>query len=199
MTLTSPPTPRRRRADAERSRTAILDAAIRLLGERPDAGVEAIAATAGVTRQTVYAHFPSRGALITAVVDQLTTAAVAALDAADLDEGPATGAVVRLFDVSWQIFDRYPVMLQLGGEPVSPEADRDRHAPVTDRLTRLVRRGQKAGEFDSRFPSTWLVTAIVALGHAAGAEVAAGRMSSKRAVSALRTSALRVLGAADPS
>ncbi|MFD0662573.1 hypothetical protein [Thermocatellispora tengchongensis] len=36
-----------RRADARRSRAAILDAALRLLDADPDAGVEAIAAAAG--------------------------------------------------------------------------------------------------------------------------------------------------------
>ncbi|MGR6999045.1 helix-turn-helix domain-containing protein [Yinghuangia aomiensis] len=54
--------PRRRRADAQRSIDAILDAARRLLGDRLDVGMEDIAAAAGVTRQTVYAHFPSRDA-----------------------------------------------------------------------------------------------------------------------------------------
>lgn len=198
MTLASSQTPRRRRADAERSRAAILDAATRLLGERPDAGVEAIAGAAGVTRQTVYAHFPSRADLIAAVVGQLTEQTVTALDAADLDEGPATAAVLRLLDVSWQTFDRYPVLLQLGSDPVTPQQDHDRHTPVTQRLTRLIRRGQQVGEFDPRLAPLWLVAAIIALGHAAGAEVAAGRMSSRRAAAALRTSVLRVLGATDP-
>jgi AcrR family transcriptional regulator len=40
--------------DAERSISAILDAASRVLGERPDASVEDIAKAAGISRQTVY-------------------------------------------------------------------------------------------------------------------------------------------------
>lgn len=191
-------TPRRRRADAERSRAAILDAAIRLLGERPDAGVEAIAGAAGVTRQTVYAHFPSRKDLIATVLDHLTGETMAALDAADLDDGPATAALLRLLDVSWQTFDRYPALVQLGAEPVTAKEDHERHTPVTERLARLVRRGQKAGEFDRGLSVDWLVAATIALGHAAGAEVAAGRMSSKKAVATLRTSVLRVFGVTDP-
>ena len=45
------------RADAERSIAAILDAAVQVLADRPEAGMGEIAKAAGVARQTVYAHF----------------------------------------------------------------------------------------------------------------------------------------------
>ncbi|OEV21023.1 TetR family transcriptional regulator, partial [Streptomyces nanshensis] len=80
---------RTRRADARRSRASILDAAIRLLNERPDASVEAVATAAGVTRQTVYAHFPSRERLLAATLDRLTERTAAAMAAAEPDSGPA--------------------------------------------------------------------------------------------------------------
>ena len=60
---------RRQRSDARQSIAAVIDAAIRTLGDRPDASMDEIARAAGVTRQTVYAHFPSRDALIDAVVE----------------------------------------------------------------------------------------------------------------------------------
>ena len=55
------PAARRQRSDAVRSRTAVVDAAVDLLGRQPGASVEEIATAAGVTRQTVYAHHPSGG------------------------------------------------------------------------------------------------------------------------------------------
>ncbi len=58
-----------RREDARRSIELIMDAARSILGKRPDASMEELAVAAGVTRQTVYAHFSSRDALIAAVFD----------------------------------------------------------------------------------------------------------------------------------
>jgi AcrR family transcriptional regulator len=188
-----PSAPRRRRADAERSIAAILDAAARVIGAQPGASVEDVAAAAGVTRQTVYAHFPSREALLRAVVDRATAEVMAAIDAADLAEGPAVDALLRMLDVVWRIFERSPLLLTSAASPpmTQPES-REQHQPVFDRLDGLVRRGQDAGDFDRELSRPWLLTALMALGHAAGDEVAAGRMSADEASAALRRSVLRL-------
>lgn len=186
------PTSRRRRADAERSVAAILDAAVDVLGQRPDASVEDVAAGAGVSRQTVYAHFPSREELIAATVDRISAEAIAAIDDADLDRGTAADALLRLLDASWRTFHRYPLLLD---PAASTGDDARRHQPVVDRLHRLIKRGQAAGEFDRKLSPAWLVTSIIALGHAAGEQVAAGRMSHRQATNVLRRSVLRLCGA----
>ena len=56
---TAPP-----RADARRNREAVLEAAVRLLGERPDASMQEVADASGVGRTTVYRHFPNRDELV---------------------------------------------------------------------------------------------------------------------------------------
>ncbi|MFI7015193.1 TetR/AcrR family transcriptional regulator [Streptomyces sp. NPDC050164] len=190
----SPSAVRRRRADAERSRAAVLDAAVQLLAERPDAGMAAIAAAAGVTRQTVYAHFGTRDTLLEAVADRITEQAMAAMDAAEVEDGSALEALLRLQDIGWQLFERHPVLLELGTASTSAEADRSRHEPVAARLTRLIERGQATGEFDRTPPAAWLVAAVTALGHAAGDEVGAGRMTVAEAAACLRTATLGILG-----
>jgi hypothetical protein len=78
---------------------------------------------------------------------------------------------------------------------MSQQAERDRHEPVLDRLERLVRRGQDAGDFDSRLSPAWLLAATVALGHAAGEQVGAGRMTAEDAANAVKRSILRLFGA----
>ncbi|WP_055702793.1 TetR/AcrR family transcriptional regulator, partial [Streptomyces silaceus] len=123
--------PTRRRADAERSRAAVLDAAIRLLGERPSVGMEAVAAAAGVTRQTVYAHFASRDALLAAVVDRLTERTMEAMDAAAIDEGPAADALVRLLDAAWRTFEEHPFVLRIAADPASAGTSRARARATT--------------------------------------------------------------------
>ncbi|MFD9959071.1 TetR/AcrR family transcriptional regulator [Amycolatopsis sp. NPDC058986] len=191
--ITPRPARRRRRADAERSAAAVLDAALTVLTQRPEASVEDVAAASGVSRQTVYAHFPSRDALLHAVVDRITAETVAVLDAARLDEGRATEALLRFLDAGWRTFERYPLLQGLPA--VDAETDRARHEPVLARLLALVRRGQRSGEFDADPAPEWLLTATVALGHAAGEQVGAGRMTADAALTELRRSVLRVFGA----
>jgi AcrR family transcriptional regulator len=185
---------RRRRADAERSITAILDAAVPLLTDRPDASMEDIAEAAGVTRQTVYAHFSSRDALLGAVVARVTEQVAAAIDAAQLDQGSATDALVRFVDASWQTLERTPLLLRLPVVPVGPREELDRHEPITSRLAGVIQRGQRAGEFDRDVSSEWLLAATIALGHAAGEQVTAGLMPVDVAGAAYRRSLLRVFG-----
>lgn len=52
------------RSDAAKNRAALLDAARVELNRDPDASLDAIAAAAGLTRRSVYGHFPSREALV---------------------------------------------------------------------------------------------------------------------------------------
>ncbi|MEI8410399.1 MULTISPECIES: TetR/AcrR family transcriptional regulator [unclassified Kribbella] len=189
MSKDEPVRRRRRRADADRSRTAILAAAITLLDERIDASMESVAEAAGVTRQTVYAHFPSRDVLLSAVVDELTRETVQAIDALDLDHGPPLDTVLALIDLGWRGFEQHPLLLHL---PPSLEQD-ERHGPVVERFERLIRRGQRSGEITRELPVAWLVSALIALGHTAGEAVATGRLPARKATTALRTSIIRLL------
>ena len=64
-----------------------------MLGRHPDAKLEQVAAAAGVTRQTVYAHYPSRPLLVAAVIDRITAEALAALEAANVDSDTVAEAL----------------------------------------------------------------------------------------------------------
>ena len=182
---------RRRRADAERSRAAIIDAAIALLGGRADASMEEIAAAAGVARQTVYAHYASRDALIGAIVDRITAETVAALNSIPLD-GPATKALTEWLTVSWDVIGRYRMLLTVPIRDGDAADEHERHLPITERLAEIVRRGRETGEFAAGRPAGWLVAATISLGHTAGQEVAAGRMTPEQAGAAYRESVLRI-------
>jgi AcrR family transcriptional regulator len=189
---------RRRRADAERNVAAILDAARGVLGERPDASMVDIAKAAGISRQTVYAHFPSRDALLSALLAQVTQRVLEAIDAADLDSGSAADALARFLEISWRAFEGDPFLLHLTSPPKSPEEELDQHETVLGPLERLIRRGQHTGEFDPTLPVSWLLSATIALGHAAGEEVRAERMTPDQAIATLRRSIPRLLTVGAP-
>ena len=187
---------RRRRSDAEQNVGAILQAAIKTLNAQPDASVEEIARAAGLSRQTVYAHFPSREALLDAVVERATAEVTAALEAAGLDEAPPAEALIRLLDAGWAVSARYPFLWHL--PPVSPDKDMDRHGPLVDRLYGIIRRGQESGDFERGLPPGWLLAAGLALGRAAEDEVQAGRMTIDDATCVVHRSFLRLFGLRDP-
>ncbi|TDW90080.1 TetR family transcriptional regulator [Kribbella pratensis] len=187
------PVRRRRRADADRSRTAILAAAIALLDEQPDASLERIAEAAHVTRQTVYAHFSSRDVLLNAALDELTAETLEAIDALDLDQGPALGNVLGLVDLAWRTFERHPLLLHLSHNTPPGRTHDERHDPVADRFERLIRRGQRAGEITRDLPAHWLVTTLITLGHAAGESVSTGRLTTRTANKTLHTTITRLL------
>lgn len=183
---------RRQRPEARQSIAAVMDAAIQALASRPDASMDEIARAAGVSRQTVYAHFPSRDALIDAVIERGAAEFTSLLDGVDLDQAPPAQALTRLLDAGWQIAARYPFLwLQ---PAVDPGKDAERHAPVLDRVLDIVRRGQASGDFDASVPAHWLLSAILALGRATEDEVKAGRMTIEQATRAMHQSLLRLLG-----
>jgi AcrR family transcriptional regulator len=188
-----PSPPRRRRADAAANSAAILDAASKVLTERPEAGLADVAGAAGVSRQTLYAHYPSRDALIRALIQRAADRVTAALDAADLGAGPADQALVRLLEVGWRSMDTDPFLLHLAAPPASADEDRERHAPIVDRLREVVLRGHRDGDIDAALSVDWVIAAVLALGHAAGEEVRAGRMSTTRALDALRVGVPRLV------
>jgi AcrR family transcriptional regulator len=194
-TLDNAPPARRLRSDARRSIDAILGAARTVLGERSDASMEDIAAAAGVSRQTVYAHFPSRGALIAALQHAVGTETIAAMDAAGLDTAPPAQALRRYLDIGWQLIGENAFLLgpALAQSPHPGHADS--HLAGLARLEQVIRRGQHTGDFDRTLPATWLTAAVVGLVRTAAEQLAAGHFAASEAAPMVLASALRLCGA----
>jgi AcrR family transcriptional regulator len=186
------PQDRKRRQRSDARQPAVLDAAIRTLAERPDASMDEIARAAGVSRQTVYAHFPSREALIDAVTEHAAAEFTVLFDSLELDQVPPPKALTGLLELGWQVAGRYPF---LWWQPaVSADKDEDRHGPILERMVDIVRRGQASGDFDASVPPQWLMSAIMALGRVTEDEVKAGRMTVDQATAAIQRGVLRLLG-----
>lgn len=164
-----------------------------MLGERPDASMDDIAARAGVTRQTVYAHFPSRDALVAALVEAAAAEYTALLDAAGLDTDPPADALAQFLGPGWRFLDRFPLLLNASAARL-PRPDPDPHDVVPPRLERLIQRGQHTGDFDPSLPAAWLAAAVLGLQHTAAAEVATGRLTTHEAEALCLHSTLRLCG-----
>jgi TetR/AcrR family transcriptional regulator, mexCD-oprJ operon repressor len=181
-----------RRAIAERNIGAILDAAEGLLERRSPAGIANVASEAGVSRVTVYAHFPTREAILEAVVERAVQRVSAALDAAEPDKGPALEALDRVVAICWRELSRSPALAQAAAEQLSPGAMDRAHEAGYGRIGSLIERGRQEGEFRNDLPTSWLVTCCFALMHACGDQVRAGRLDETTALDVL-TATLRDL------
>lgn len=90
------------RRDATENRAALLDAARRELQRDPDAGLETIAAAAGLSRRAVYGHFPSRDDLVREVVTAGAARVAATMPAAhDLADLPPAARIAAIGVALW--------------------------------------------------------------------------------------------------
>jgi len=167
--------PPRRRADAERSVARILDAALEALASDPEASMAAIARRAGLVRATVYAHFPTREALIAAITARAVAEVTAAIEAAEPARGAPAEALQRVVAAAWRALGRFHALVEINTR--LPHSEQHAlHQPVVAVLAPLIERGQRDGTFRADVPVTWHLSVLLAIVHAATGELAAGRL-----------------------
>jgi AcrR family transcriptional regulator len=137
------------------TRDRILDVALEVLGENPEAGMGEIATAAGVVRRTVYGHFPSRLDLIRALTTRAVTEMTAVLDDVNASDTPADAAWTEFIARLWPVTHRYRVLLALRRGEYG-EAIHRLLGPVDELLTDLVTRGQNHDAFAHHLPADTL-------------------------------------------
>lgn len=97
-------------ATRERTRKAILDAAVSVFASKPAATLSEIASAAKVGRTTLHRYFPERSDLVDAVAAEATRAVGEAAAAARLGEGTGAEALVRLCHEYFELADLLTVL-----------------------------------------------------------------------------------------
>jgi AcrR family transcriptional regulator len=177
-----------RRATAERNAAAILDATERLAAQRVALNMVAIAAEAGVSRPTLYAHFKTLGDVVEAAVARAVDGSLAAVEAAQPGVGPADEAMDRMVAASWGHLAGLDALARAVAEHLPADHTHRTHAPLIAQMLKLVKRGQRDGVFRTDLPADWLVSMFYALIHGADEHARVRRVSRGKALDMLTTS-----------
>jgi AcrR family transcriptional regulator len=134
----------------DRTAAAILDAAAHALAQHgANANMAEVAATAGISRATLYRYYPTREALI----DELTAKAVAdtgtRIADAGLDRCPVPEALERAVRAILASGERYAVLLREQSQRDPAEADR----LIGDPLRAVLARGIEEGVLRNDIPA----------------------------------------------
>jgi AcrR family transcriptional regulator len=138
-------------------------------------------------------HFPAREALLEAVTDRAMTEASSAIDAAEPHRGPPAEALGRVVATTWRVLGRYHALVAINTR--LPDAElRARHHEVLAALEPLIERGQRDGSFRADVPAAWHLSMMLAIIHAASAEVRAERVPQDHAEASLVATILGAVG-----
>ena len=198
-TQTDASAPKRRRADAERSIAAIIDAALEALASDPDASMAEIARRAGVVRATIYMHFPTRESLLDAVMEHATglgrrgdPGSRARPRRAEGSAGAsASRDVAATQPVPQRPADQHQPAL---GEGTAPPTPPDDHAIHSSRSNEAKPKASS----EAMSPLTWLIAVVRAIVHAASTELQAGRLSQAEVERTMLTTALAAVSSPEP-
>lgn len=134
------------------TRDRILDVALDVLGQNPDAGMGDIASAAGVVRRTVYGHFPTRHDLVRTLTQRAVNEITDLLGEVNASDRAADAVWVDFVARLWPLAHRYRVLVALRRGEYGAEI----HAllgPVDKILAELVQRGQDTEVFGRHLPA----------------------------------------------
>jgi AcrR family transcriptional regulator len=133
------------RADARRNRTRILDAAEAVFTEKgASASTEEVARRAGVAIGTVFRHFPTKEALLQALVGELVARLEDEVKALVSDGEPATGLFVFFTSMVEQAAAKKTVVDLLAASGINLPVAKPVHA-LRESIEALLSRAQEAG------------------------------------------------------
>ncbi|MBH0117040.1 TetR/AcrR family transcriptional regulator [Salinibacterium sp. NG253] len=135
--------PRRPRQDAVDNRAGILSAATAAIAHDPQASINTIARSAGLSRRALYGHFADRNALLAEIID--AGAERFNRIASDVTDTDAQVALARLTSLLWQQAAHVQVAASIALDDAHLEATGKALAPLRHAVAAILQRGQNDG------------------------------------------------------
>ncbi|WP_189329083.1 TetR/AcrR family transcriptional regulator [Actinoplanes ianthinogenes] len=150
-----------KRRDAEANRDRILRAAQDLLSRNPTASMDDLAQAAGVVRRTVYAHFPTRDALLDGLSDKVSGHLLGALGGTDRSGLDPEVALADFALTVWTVGAEYRLLMTLADADLgSVSRLHELLAPIRAQGVELLVRGRASGRFATHLPPELLTLAL---------------------------------------
>ena len=167
-----------KRADAVRNREAVLEAAIRLLAERPDASMRDVADASGLGRTTVYRHFSTREDLVRALFDHVFAESGERMAAAAASGGDAPTVLRRMAGDLIALGERYRFLEHHRAMREERLANPEQE---TEPYERWFSEAQAAGQLRGDLPVDWMRAMLRGMSVAAIDELLAGNVTAAEA------------------
>ncbi|WP_326821849.1 TetR/AcrR family transcriptional regulator [Streptosporangium sp. NBC_01756] len=133
------------RADARRNRARILAAAAAVFAEKgPSASTDEVAVRAGLAIGTVFKHFPTKQALLQAIMKDLLADLTREVEALAADGDPATSTFGFMTRMVEQAAEKKTVVGLLAEAGIDLQVADSLH-PLRDGIAELLARSQRAG------------------------------------------------------
>ncbi|NGO52696.1 TetR/AcrR family transcriptional regulator [Allomesorhizobium camelthorni] len=160
--------------DPERTRAAILDAAVREFATEGFGGarVDAIAARAKINKRMLYHYFGNKGDLYLAVLEETYRGIRVAERKLHLEDLPPDEGMRRLVTFTWEYFLEHPEFLSLLNTENMMRARhlkrskriQELHSPLIGLIDELLTRGAREGLFRSGVDPVQLYVTIASIG-----------------------------------
>jgi AcrR family transcriptional regulator len=164
----------------------VIDAALALLAERPDASMQEIADASGLGRTTVYRHFPTREDLFAGLLEVAIDHSWRTAESI-FDKGLAFEPTIRELSLAMvEISATYRFLLGYG----NPQALQVSRSAADNPIMAWLERERSRGTVRRDLPIHWLMSCFQALALVAMQDFAAGRQSREETASLLAESIL---------
>lgn len=163
-----------------RTRRAILDAAVTVLGDNSAAPLSQVARSAGVARSTLQRYFPERADLTAALAEYADELITEATQRARTAEGTGLEAFQRLVPEYFAL--QRVIMLAFGSDEDCEEPAEEDLSASDLALTALIERGHADGSIDPAITADWMQQFLWAGLYSGWSYVNTGRVSAYEAL-----------------